>query len=366
MQWNAVSLLQNNWFRRNQEKLQLTPLQEEFITAALGEVSNNWQASPDVQRTLDILNSNPAVLDGGVGEALLARVVAMRGCERVVQALLEQGVRVSFDESEYNQVHEAAWANAHENLDLMFQHKAANPLMISIDKPHTGWPDDLSLLYWAAWGAFLKLAKVLIKHGADAVLEHRIRGNGERGTTVLQEACAPSLFREAERVRDRMRVADYFIEKGAEYDILSACARDDVGRITKLLAIDSEAATRPDSNGMTPMHWAVRANATKAVKLLLDEGASVDPLNRAQRTPLQLAAEKDAVAAIEILCEKGADVDTQDKKGRTPLHRACYDGNPQAAETLLSYGASPLVLNKNGRTAFEIARKDAKYFKSRV
>ena len=34
-------------------------------------------------------------------------------------------------------------------------------------------------------------------------------------------------------------------------------------------------------------------------------------------------------------------------------------------EALLTVGADPTVLNKNGKNAFEIARKDAKYFKAR-
>ena len=61
---------------------------------------------------------------------------------------------------------------------------------------------------------------------------------------------------------------------------------------------------------------------------------------------------------------------TQDNygKGRTPLHRATplHEGCVEAAEALHAVGADPTVLNKSGKTAFEIARKDAKYFKMRA
>ena len=84
------------------------------------------------------------------------------------------------------------------------------------------------------------------------------------------------------------------------------------------------------------------------------------------RTPLQLAAEYDRADMIRLLALHGASLNTQDKKGRTPLHRATYEGKVEAAEALLETGADPMVLNKSGKTPFEIARKDARYFKERV
>ena len=69
---------------------------------------------------------------------------------------------------------------------------------------------------------------------------------------------------------------------------------------------------------------------------------------------------------IRLFARHGADLNSQDKKGRTPLHRATYEGCVEAAEALLAVGADATVLNRNGKTAFEIARKDAKYFKERA
>ena len=80
---------------------------------------------------------------------------------------------------------------------------------------------------------------------------------------------------------------------------------------------------------------------------------------------MQLAAEADQAESIRLLVKHAANLDTQDRKGRTPLHRATYEGRVSAAEALLEVGADPMVLNNSGKNAFEIARKDAKYFKDR-
>lgn len=91
----------------------------------------------------------------------------------------------------------------------------------------------------------------------------------------------------------------------------------------------------------------------------------MNAVNKARRASLQLAAEHDRAEAIGILAASGAELDTQDRKGRTPLHRATYEGKVEAAEALLAAGADPLVPNKGGKNVFEIARKDAKYLRSR-
>ena len=104
----------------------------------------------------------------------------------------------------------------------------------------------------------------------------------------------------------------------------------------------------------------------QCAEMLLEGGALVNPLNKARRTPLQLAAEANRADMIRLIAQHNADLNTQDRKGRTPLHRATYEGCVEAAEALLEAGADPTVLNKNGKTAFQIARKDAKYFKQRA
>lgn len=362
----SVSLFEKNWFVRHEEKLDLTAAERQFIAASMGPAPKRWEGEPDIERMSEILAAEPHVLER-IGERLLQVLIGMRGCGPAVAILLERGVPLEIDTSSYNVLHEAAWGGMVDTLRAVFESGAADATCVSVKKPHVGWPDNLSLMYWAAAGWFPDCARLFIQYGAGIHHELPIKGNGERGTTSLQEAVAssPGGNDGSWRVRG-LAVARILIEDGAHYDVYSACALDDTSRLNELIERDPDVVNAVDDYGMTPLHWAARAGSKACTEILLARGVQVDPLNKARRTPLQLAAEGNRVETIRRLAERGADLNTQDRKGRTPLHRAMYEGRVAAAEALLEAGADPTVLNKNGKTAFEVARKDAKRFKERA
>ena len=86
-------------------------------------------------------------------------------------------------------------------------------------------------MYWAAWGGYPEVAMLLIEYGAGVHHELPIRGNGERGTTSLQEALAPSHWDEADTGegpvgelrrnarQGKLAVAQILIDDGAHYDV---------------------------------------------------------------------------------------------------------------------------------------------------
>ena len=363
----AVSLFHGNWFLRDQPKLDLTDEERAFIVAALGQAPKRWDGEPDEPGMVELLADAPDLLQG-VGSRLLNVAIGMRGCGPTVALLLERGVELDIDKSAYNVLHEAAWAGATDTLAAVFESGASDATPVSVKKPHTGWPDNVSLMYWAAWGGYPDLAKLLVAHGVGVHHELPIKGNGERGTTSLHEAVAPGPWKDDNALRSnrgKRAVARILIEDGANYDAYAACGLGDVGQLQALIDADAKVARVVDGYGMTPLHWAARAGAVECAAVLLAHGADVDAPNKARRVPLQLAAETDQAETIRLLAKHGADVDTQDRKGRTPLHRATYEGQLAAAEALLDVGADPMVLNKRGKNAFEIARKDAKYLKTR-
>ncbi len=240
--------------------------------------------------------------------------------------------------------------------------------MVSIEKPHTGWPANLSLMYWAAWGGFPEVARLLIDNGVSVHHELPIKGNGERGETALHEAVAPGRWGgdDAHRNEGKREVARMLIEDGAVYDAYAAAGLNDATRVLDLVAADPATARENGIYGMTPLHWACRAGSVACAKLLLDHGAEVDARNKARRTPLHLAAESGRQESVKLLARAGADLDAQDRKGRTPLHRATYEGHADAAEVLLAEGADTTKLNNSGKTALEIARLGAAYLKKRA
>ena len=363
----AVKLFRQNWFLREVQSPEITQAEGRFIDAAMGESPGRWDGQPDLSKMAEVLAEHPTVLNR-IGAHLLTVLVGMRGCGSAVSFLLDRGVSLNIDTCAYNVLHEAAWAGSADTLEAVFTSGAADATPVSVEKPHTGWPANLSLMYWAAWGGFPDVARLLIAHGVGKHHELPIKGNGERGETSLHEAVAPGLWGDDDSPRNRGKreVARMLIEDGAVYDACAAAALNDTDRLEALLNSDLKAARLIGAYGMTPLHWASRAGSLACVKLLLDRDAEVDARNDAHRTPLQLVAERGQSGAIQLLAEAGTDLDTQDRKGRTPLHRATYEGHAEAAEALLAAGADRTMLNKNGKTAFEIARLGASYLKKRT
>jgi hypothetical protein len=230
---------------------------------------------------------------------------------------------------------------------------------------HVGWPGNTSLLFWATYRR-LEFAELALEFGADP--EAPISGHGERGTTVLQHAVAPPYdgagapWPEKEGGTE-VSFAALMLERGAYYDIYSACGRDDLERVRELVADDAEAVMRPGEADMTPLHWAVRAGATRCTKWLLARGADVNAETVTHRTALHLAAEWGRTDMVWLLAGHGADLNVQDTKGRTALHRATYTGEVEAAEALIVLGASTRLETKTGKTALESARFDCKFLK---
>ena len=363
---DAVELFLSNWFLRNLHRPDLTFAEQELVRAAMGRNPRRWEAQAAPDRMTELIEADPDVLRR-IGDRLLSVLVGMRGAGPAVRVLLGKGARLELDQTEYNVLHEAAWAGAADTLREVFEAGVFDATPVSVRKPHTGWPDNLSLMYWAAWGGYPDLARLLIAHGVGVHHELQIKGNGERGTTSLQEAVAPGPWTDDNDFRSntgKREVARILSEDGAEYDACSAAGLGDEARLKALLDDDPSIASREQPYGMTPLHWAARAGSAECANLLLDAGADVNALTKVHRAPLHLAAEADKEPAARLLVRRGANVDIQDRKGRTPLHRATYEGRVAAAEALLELGANARIPNRNGKNALEVARKEAKFLRS--
>ncbi|WP_071994834.1 ankyrin repeat domain-containing protein [Candidatus Synechococcus spongiarum] len=116
-----------------------------------------------------------------------------------------------------------------------------------------------------------------------------------------------------------------------------------------------------DSNGLTPLFWAVDLSKTpEVVKVLLDAGADFNTRNVLGSTPLHWAAQfSQTPEMVEVLLEAGADPNTRtDAFESTPLHFAVRNtkGLTQAigaVEVLLDAGADPTARNASGKTAWD-------------
>jgi ankyrin repeat protein len=94
-----------------------------------------------------------------------------------------------------------------------------------------------------------------------------------------------------------------------------------------------------ESDGTTPLHWAVHHDDADLVARLLEAGASVTVANDYGATPMSEAAVTANVAVLELLLDAGADVSSANADGQTALMVVARGGNTAAAQVLIGAGA---------------------------
>ncbi|MEX0837120.1 MAG: ankyrin repeat domain-containing protein [Gemmatimonadota bacterium] len=129
-----------------------------------------------------------------------------------------------------------------------------------------------------------------------------------------------------------------------EAPVADAAMRGDVGTVRTLL----ERGGDPDAaqgDGMTALHWAAERGDEEVALLLIEAGASLDPVTRlGAYTPMHLAARGGNAAILSALLEAGAAPSAATTTGSvTPLHFAAGSVDPTAVLTLLEHGADPDV-----------------------
>lgn len=105
----------------------------------------------------------------------------------------------------------------------------------------------------------------------------------------------------------------------------------------------------------TPLFFAARFDAEKAVAELIKRSAKLEAVDEFSWTALHSAANNGASGACRILLENGANVDSPDEFGSTPLMYAANYGYVKAVEVLLDFKADAKIKNKNGESAIDRA-----------
>jgi ankyrin repeat protein len=108
----------------------------------------------------------------------------------------------------------------------------------------------------------------------------------------------------------------------------------------------------PETNGTTPLHWAVYQRDAGMVKRLLAAGAKPSVVNQFGSSPMQEAALTGGVEIIKLLLAAGADPDSANAEGQTALMLVARTGNVDAAKALLIAGAHVNAIESfGGQTA---------------
>jgi len=107
-----------------------------------------------------------------------------------------------------------------------------------------------------------------------------------------------------------------------------------------------------EADGMTALHWAVRADDADSAQLLMRAGANVNAANRYGITPLSLAATNGNAVITRAMLKAGANANAAAADGETVLMTAARAGSADVVTALIERGANVNAVESwQGQTA---------------
>jgi ankyrin repeat protein len=124
----------------------------------------------------------------------------------------------------------------------------------------------------------------------------------------------------------------------AQGALIDAARNNDHAAAIGLLAERAD-PNQAESDGTTPLHWAVHHDDAELVRRLVEAGAQVAVANDYGATPMSEAAVIANRDVLDALLDAGADVDSPNADGQTALMVVARGGNTAAAKLLIERGA---------------------------
>jgi ankyrin repeat protein len=119
--------------------------------------------------------------------------------------------------------------------------------------------------------------------------------------------------------------------------------------------INKQTVKERDQHGNTPLHYAIESGDIGLVRLLIEQGADVNAVNKEGVTPLIKAAQFGQTEIVKFLHEHGADVNRANSKGETALFKAAEGNHIETVQYLLQAGADVNKKTNIGKTALMTA-----------
>ncbi len=194
-----------------------------------------------------------------------------------------------------------------------------------------------------------KIARILIKHGAD--VNHADR---YCCMTALQDAAWNGYGKIVRLLIEH----DANIHRGALMEAVPYCTTDTI----RLLIEHGADVNHTNNCGGTILMLAARYGRTDIAKILMEEhSVNVNQDNNVfTTTSLIEAAKVGRIDLVRLLLEHGAHINHKDNKGNTALHYAACYGNIAVVKLLLAAGAHLDINNHDGYTAWGIANSKSK------
>jgi len=192
----------------------------------------------------------------------------------------------------------------------------------------------LTPLHLAAKEGHKDTAEVLLTNKAD------VNAKDNNGHTALHFAA----------IYGYKDVIDLLLASKAALDnIHDAAAVGALEAVKLLLGQNPDLVMSKDSEGKTPLHYAVLNGHKDVVELLLNYKADINVKDKDGYTPLYEAAKGGHKEVAELLLTKKADVNAKDNKGYSPLHEAVVADDKSVVELLLLNKADVNAIDTNNR-----------------
>jgi len=248
----------------------------------------------------------------------------------------------------------------------------------------TSYVDRQTGLYVASSSGYVEIVRTLIDRGADLnaeckeVDDSEWGGDGYLSWTPLHVALS----------NERLEVAKLLLGYGTDVNYpdslcrspLQSASRYSHEGLVRLLLDHGANPSASDAMGETALHEASSAGEPGVVRLLLHHGLDVnarsghgrnswhghgqdlhylswEPMDSEGWTPLHYAVFWGCIEVAQVLVDHGADMNPPDHGHWTPLHLAAFQGRLQVVDTLLRCGANPHARTTEGHTPFEVVKK---------
>lgn len=109
---------------------------------------------------------------------------------------------------------------------------------------------------------------------------------------------------------------------------------------------------------MDAIHTFAREGDVDNLLKCIENGISVNSIDSEGRTPLHWAVDRGHLPVIELLCSKDADVNAKDNEGQTSLHYAVVCDREAIAEYLVKHNADVDIKDNDGASPSELCEKN--------
>ena len=339
-----------------------------------------------------LLNKDPKLISQPQkGTASLILVAAQHGNLKVLEYLLDQGVKINEVNSnkmdalsiaaQYGQLEIVNFLlKYNENLDAQYPNKqdaqGKTALHYAVKNGHLPVVEallsnkniDINLTNHEGQTAFhiailnnnVEIVKIFFEKNLGLISEH------QKGTPYPAWLAAKN---------GKLEVLQYLMEQGAnthyegpgDINALSIAAQNGQSAIVEFLLNyktsdksiypNNPRPNKKDAQGKTALHHAIENGHLSVVKILLARNnININLTDHQGRTALHVAVLNNNIEIVKILLEKNPKLNIQDSKGWTALHFAALHNNPEMTALLLEKIPDLNLIDSKERSALDFAR----------